>query len=192
MVVVGVAVVGFMGWQAPGSLGQQETPQQQGMPGQKMGEQKGMPDQRFVTEAAAGSMAEVELGKLAAGKAQNDEVKQFGQRMVTDHGKANEQLTALAKQKGYTLPKQLRKKEAASREHLQGLSGAEFDRAYMQHMLVDHERDVKLFENEAKQGLDADLKAWAAKQVPILQEHLKMARQVAAKVGAGKPAGEKK
>src|SRR5215212_3003654 len=102
-------------------------------------------DMSFMKEAATGGMAEVELGKLAQQNAQSDEVKQFGARMEQDHGKANNELTTLAGNKGITLPQQLDPKHAQLRDKLARLRGAEFDRAYMREMTKDHDKDVKAF-----------------------------------------------
>jgi putative membrane protein len=139
-------------------------------------------DRAFVLEAAHGGMAEVELGRLAADKASNADVKQFGQRMVDDHGKANDELKALASQKNVTLPTELDAKHKATVARLSKLSGEAFDRAYMTDMVADHNKDVATFTRQSKMAKDADLKAWAAKTLPTLQEHQKMAREISAKV----------
>lgn len=133
-------------------------------------------DHQFVMEAAQGGMAEVELGQLAADKAQSSEVKQFGQRMVTDHGKANDELKTLAQTKNITLPTDIGAKNKATKDRLSKLSGAEFDRAYMQAMVTDHRKDVNEFEKESKSGKDPDVKAWASKTLPTLQEHMQLAQ----------------
>jgi putative membrane protein len=133
-------------------------------------------DQRFVTKAAAGGLAEVELGKLAADKGTSEQVKQFGQKMVDDHGKANDELKTIASKKNITLPSDLDAKDKALRDRLAKLSGASFDRAYMQAMLKDHRTDVSEFRTESKSGKDADVKAWAAKTLPTLESHLKLAQ----------------
>jgi putative membrane protein len=133
-------------------------------------------DQKFVTKAAEGGMAEVELGKLAADKATNPEVKQFAQRMVDDHGKANDELKSIASKKNITLPTDLDAKDKALRDRLSKLSGAAFDRAYMQAMVKDHRTDVNEFRTESKSGRDGDVKAWAAKTLPTLEQHLKLAQ----------------
>jgi putative membrane protein len=133
-------------------------------------------DHQFVMEAARGGMAEVELGKLASEKAQSEQVKQFGQRMEKDHGQANDELKSLAQQKNITLPTELDAKHKATQERLSKLSGAQFDRAYMQEMLQDHRKDVNEFRKESQSGKDPDVKAWAAKTLPTLEEHLRLAQ----------------
>jgi len=140
-------------------------------------------------EAAMGGMAEVELGQLASEKAQSDQVKQFAQRMVTDHGKANDELKSLAQSKNIALPTDPGAKHKATKDRLSKLSGAQFDRAYMQEMVNDHRKDVSDFEKESKSGKDPEVKAWAAKTLPTLQEHYQMAQ--AASRGAVGTSGTK-
>jgi putative membrane protein len=134
------------------------------------------PDHAFVMEAAMGGMAEVELGQLAKDKAQSEPVKTFADRMVTDHGKANDELKTLAQQKNITLPTDSGAKHKATKDRLSKLSGAAFDKAYMQEMLTDHRKDVSEFQKESRTGKDPDVKAWAAKALPTLEEHLQMAQ----------------
>jgi putative membrane protein len=133
-------------------------------------------DQTFVMKAARGGLAEVELGKLAEDKATNDQVKQFGKKMVDDHGKANDELKSLAQSKNITLPTDLSAKDKALHDRLSKLSGAAFDRAYMQAMVKDHREDVNEFRTESKSGADPDVKQWAAKTLPTLETHLKLAQ----------------
>ena len=128
-------------------------------------------DSKFIHEAAAGGMAEVELGRLAADKASSPDVKQFGQRMVDDHGKANDELKSLASQKGVTLPSSPDAAQKSTQARLSKLSGDAFDRAYMQDMVKDHDKDVAAFKRASTTAADADLKAWAAKTLPTLEEH---------------------
>jgi putative membrane protein len=139
-------------------------------------------DRKFVMEAAHGGMAEVELGKLAAEKGSSDAVKQFGKRMAEDHGKASDELKQLAQQKGVTLPTDLDAKHKQLRERLTKLTGAEFDRAYANEMVKDHKKDVADFKREASRAKDPDLKAWAGKTLPTLEDHLKQAQDMEAQV----------
>jgi len=145
-------------------------------------------DAMFIRTAAMDGMAEVEHGRLVAQNATNDEVKQFGQRMVDDHSKAGDELKGLASQKHVTLPTELDAKHKAMQDKLAKLKGDAFDRAYMSHMVTAHQQAVALFTRESSSGKDAEAKAWAAKTLPALQEHLKMARGVNAKVAGGKTA----
>jgi putative membrane protein len=140
-------------------------------------------DDTFVTKAAKGGMAEVELGKMAAEKASSDAVKKFGQRMADDHGKANDELKTLAQSKNITLPTAMGPQEKALHDRLMKLSGPAFDQAYMKAMVSDHVKDVNEFRMESKSGKDPDVKAWAAKTLPTLEEHLKMARDTNGTVG---------
>jgi len=146
--------------------------------------------QEFVKKAAQGGMAEVSLGRLAADKATNPDVKQFGQRMVDDHSKANDELTNLASSKGIQPPADPDPKHQALMDRLGKLSGAEFDRAFMQAMVADHNHDVNEFRTYSQRGSDPEVKAWAAKTLPTLEQHQQMAKQTAAKVGAGQQTGK--
>ncbi len=134
-------------------------------------------DKTFVMKAAQGGLAEVELGKLATDKGQSDDVKKFGQKMVDDHTKANDQLKSVAQQKNIALPTEPSSKDKAFKDKLSNLSGAQFDKMYMQHMVMDHKKDVAEFQKEANSGKDQDLKNFAQQTLPTLQEHLKMAQQ---------------
>jgi len=142
-------------------------------------------DEQFVLKASEDGLAEVNHGNLAAEKANSAEVKQFAQRMVKDHTKANQELIDLAGKKKFKLAKDMGEKHKAMQDKLAGLSGAEFDRRYMHHMAEAHEKAVALFKAEAKNGKDADLKAFAEKTLPTLQEHLKMAQQLDDKLKGG-------
>jgi putative membrane protein len=135
-------------------------------------------DQKFVTEALRNGMAEVELGKLASEKASSDAVKKFGQRMADDHGKAGDELKKIAQDKGVSPPAEMDPKHKKLHDRLSKLSGAAFDRAYMDEMVKDHRTDVKEFQRQAKGAKDADVKAFAAKTLPTLQDHLKEAESV--------------
>ena len=132
-------------------------------------------DRKFVETAAKDGLAEVELGQLASQRAQSPEVKQFAQRMVQDHGKANDQLKQLASSKGVDMPTQTDKSHQRKMEKLQKLQGAAFDKQYMDDMVKDHKQDVKEFQKQAKSAKDADVKNFAAQTAPTLQEHLQMA-----------------
>ncbi|HYR28423.1 MAG TPA: DUF4142 domain-containing protein, partial [Thermoanaerobaculia bacterium] len=102
-------------------------------------------DKEWISQAGMAGLAEVQMGNLALQKAQNADVKAFAQRMVTDHTKANEELVQLTTAKGLALPTQLDGEPKAGLDHLMSLSGAEFDKAYMEHMVADHGKAVSLF-----------------------------------------------
>lgn len=141
-------------------------------------------DRDFMTKAAIGGMEEVELGRMATQKAASNDVKQFGQHMVDDHSKANNELKALAAQKNVTLPTALDQAHQGDVDRLTKMAGAAFDREYMGMMVKDHVEDVADFEREAANGADPDVKQWAGRTVPTLRQHLQMAQETAAKVGA--------
>jgi putative membrane protein len=136
-------------------------------------------DRAFIKKAAAGGLAEVELGQLAVQKAASQDVKQFGQRMVDDHSKANDQLKQVASSKGVAVPDKLEAKDAATKAKLEKLSGEQFDRAYMHDMVMDHTKDVSEFRTESKTAKDPDVKSFASQTLPTLQDHLKQAKAVA-------------
>jgi putative membrane protein len=136
----------------------------------------------FATKAAQGGMAEVKLGELAQQKGQSQAVKDFGSRMVADHTKANDELKSLAGRKGITLPSDVDARDQAIYDFLSKLQGAAFDRAYMRDMVADHRADVTEFRRESEHGSDADLKAFAAKTLPTLEDHLRMAERTEAAV----------
>ena len=131
-------------------------------------------DKDFIQAAAKGGMMEVEMGKMGQKQAKDADVKKFATRMVTDHTKANTQLKALAKKKGVTLD--------AEAPKMDKMDDATFDKDYMAAMVKDHEKDVAEFEEEAKDGSDADVKAWASKTLPTLKKHLEMAKETQGKL----------
>ena len=132
-------------------------------------------DYDFVKAAASGGMAEVQSGQLASTQGTDASVKQFGQQMVTDHSKANDELKALATQKGATVPSALSAKDQRGVDKLTSLSGDAFDKAYAKGMVADHKADIKDFKWASEKADDADLRAWAAKTEPTLEMHLQMA-----------------
>ena len=135
-------------------------------------------DAKFVLAAANGGMAEVILGKLAKEKAVNAKVKDFGAMMVKDHSKANNELKALAKSKGITLPDAIDKEEQKVKDELSAKSGADFDKAYVKNMIDDHKADIKEFEKAIKNLKDMDLKAFAVKALPMLKMHLETIQKI--------------
>jgi len=136
----------------------------------------------FMTEAATGGMAEIELSRLAATKSQNAEVKKFAQKMIEDHTNANVELKQMAGKKNVTLPTALDAAHQAVKDKLSGLSGAAFDKEYVNAMVTDHEKTVGLFKTQADGGTDADAKAFAAKTLPKLQGHLDMIKGMQGKM----------
>jgi len=135
-------------------------------------------DTAFAIKAAQGGIAEVDFGRLAGDSAADPKVKEFGQKMVTDHSAANDDLQAAAAKDGITLPQTASKKQHQAARRLGQLKGDAFDREYARMMVKDHEEDVALFRKEGASGQDADLKAFAQKTLPTLEAHLKMAREL--------------
>jgi putative membrane protein len=151
----------------------------------RVGQLNAAPDRKFVMEAARGGMAEVELGRLAAEKGSSDQVKKFGQRMVDDHSKAGDELKTLAGNKNITLPTDVDAKDKMLRLRLSKLSGDAFDRAYIKAMVTDHRKDVNEFRTVSRSAKDPDVKAWASKTLPTLEEHLKLAQDTNRAVAVG-------
>lgn len=139
-------------------------------------------DMKFAMMAAMGGIEEVEMGKLAAAKGASEEVRQFGQRMVDDHTKANQELMQIASSKGMTLPAALDPKHQADMQKMSALSGEAFDKEYVKMMVKDHKKDVGEFQKESTRGADPELKAFAASTLPTLQEHLRMIQRIDAKM----------
>jgi putative membrane protein len=135
-------------------------------------------DREFVKDAAIGGMAEVELGKLAQQNAQDDKVKQFGARMVQDHGQANNELQSIASSQSIDLAQQLDKKHEQLKDRLARLQGPQFDRAYMAAMVKDHNADVAAFRREAQSGRDPAIKQFAEKTLHLIGAHDRMAKDI--------------
>lgn len=136
----------------------------------KAGSKLSAADKNFMMNAAKGGMMEVEWGKLAAQNAQNADVKKFGNKMVAEHGKANSELMALAKEEGVTLPGAKSPGKWKS------------DKDYMDDMVKDHQKDLAEFQKEAQSGTDPDVKAFATKGAKMVSAHLKLAQQTQGKV----------
>lgn len=137
-------------------------------------------DSNFAIKAAQGGMAEVKLGQLAKDKASSQSVRDFGQKMIDDHTKANDDLKGVASKMGLTLPTSLSDKDQATYDRLSKLSGAAFDKAYMRDMVADHRTDVSEFRRQSQSGTDVALKGFAARTLPTLEEHLKLAESTEA------------
>lgn len=135
-------------------------------------------DSTFAMKAAQGGMAEVKMGQLAADKASNPDVKAFGQQMIDDHTKANNNLKSIAQGENMTLPSDLNAKDQATYDKLSKLSGPEFDKMYVKDMVKDHEEDVKEFQKEAKSGKDPQMKNFASTTLPVLQGHLSKIKSI--------------
>ncbi|MEG4144987.1 DUF4142 domain-containing protein [Microcoleus sp. Pol12B5] len=137
-------------------------------------------DRNFVMQAGQLGMLEVELGRLAVQRGSSAGVKQYGQEMVEEHTRANQELMQLVMQKQVELPTEMSTQNTALMDRLSGLSGTSFDTAYKQAMIESHNQAIALFQAQSQQGQDPDLKAWATQKLPNLQAHLQMVNQMLA------------
>jgi len=135
-------------------------------------------DTEFAGKAAVGGMAEVEFGKIALSKSTNAEVKAFADMMVKDHGKANEELKTIASSKNITLPTSLDEEHTKKMNDLNKLTGRDFDKEYVNAMVDGHKKTLDLMEKEAKDGKDAELRAFASKTAPIVKAHLDQIQKI--------------
>jgi putative membrane protein len=140
-------------------------------------------DKTFIQEAGAGNLAEAELGQLAEQKGATPAVKEFGRWMYTDHGlTANKWLAAILREEHENFQPTLTAEQKQLKQKLEGLSGTQFDRQYVEHMVQDHEKTIPAFEKEAKEGHNPMIKAYAEDVTPVLQQHLAEVKELA---GAG-------
>lgn len=135
-------------------------------------------DAEFATKSAVAGMAEVELGKLALAKSTNAQVKEFASMMVNDHGKVNEELMKIAATKNITLPTSIDEDHQKMWDELNGKTGKDFDKKYVDDMVDGHKKVLDLMEKQAKDGADADLKAFAAKTAPVVKVHLDQIKKI--------------
>lgn len=135
-------------------------------------------DATFMTTATRGGLAEVQMAQLAARNGRSPAVKRFAAKMQEDHGRANQEMLALAQRKQITPPDSIGADQQQTYDSLAKLRGRAFDRAYAQAMVADHQEDLRAFQEEAQNGTDPEVKAFAARHVPVLQEHLRMAQQL--------------
>jgi putative membrane protein len=132
------------------------------------------PDQDFILAAAQGGMTEVKLGELASRNGKRDDVKGFGQMMVKDHTAINNDLKALAAQKGMTLPDNLDATHQGMVNKMAALTGSEFDDAYIAGMIKAHKKDARAFKAEFAATTDANIKSFLDKSIPVVDQHLKL------------------
>ena len=144
-------------------------------PSQKMG----VSDALFAATAADGGMAEVIIAEIGAKKATNPELKKFSEHMIEAHTKVNGQLKAMAAQKGIALPTIVSVGHQFCAQNLAGLSGEEFDHAYAHAQMINHMSAIAAFKAEAERGQDPEVKAWAAKTLPAIEEHAKELKPIA-------------
>jgi putative membrane protein len=138
-------------------------------------------DVKFVKQEAAASMAAVKLAGLGAQKAVRADVKAFAEMLVTDHTKANEELTKLAATKGVELSAVIDPKHAESFQKLEKTESADFDKEFLAEMTSGHKKCVGNFEDAAKDAKDSDLKMWAQKMLPALKSHFEQAKELASR-----------
>ncbi|HEX6434763.1 MAG TPA: DUF4142 domain-containing protein [Gemmatimonadales bacterium] len=141
-------------------------------------------DMPFVRMAASSNIMEIRLGQMAQSQASNPAVKQFGQRMLTDHNQMQQQLASTASSMGQTFTPTLNLQHQQEVTRLQGLSGQEFDRAYMTTMIRAHQQDVSEFQTRSQSASSTQIRSLASSSLPILQQHLSLAMQVGNQVGA--------
>jgi len=140
-------------------------------------------EKEFMSNAARGGAMEVQLGHTAAEKASSADVKQFGERMATDHSQLGQKLQQLASNLNLTLNQELTPEQQNAVSRLEKLSGKVFDRDYIKAMVADHVKDIAEFERAANQVTNADIKQFVSEALPTLRDHLKMARDIAGKLG---------
>lgn len=191
--------------QQPGGAAQpqQPTPRQQqqpgmnqpGSPGYNSGAESNQPtpqkvnDKKFVKKAAEGGMTEIAMGKLAAQKGSTSAVKQFGEKLVNDHTKADNQLKEVAARQNLQLPSSLNKKHQKEVNKLAKLSGQKFDKAFIHHAVKDHSKDIREFKAEAQHGSNPSVKQFASNQLPVLEEHLSIAKNLKTSHGQSDTSG---
>ncbi len=135
-------------------------------------------DRKFIEEAAEGNHAEIQLGKLASEKSQNQMVKQLGQALEQDHQQAQQQLEQLAQTAGVEVPTKPGDKAMEDYRKLQDMSGQEFDRKFAEMALKDHKRDLESYNKQVQEGSHIGLRQYAAETVPFLSKHYVMAEQI--------------
>lgn len=152
----------------------------------------GNPDEFFLVRAAQLNAAEIAAGRIAVERASNPEVRQYGQQMIEDHTRANQELMRLAERKGVSLPTQPDEMHRTVANHLEQLDGDQFDREYISAMVADHAMALSMMQDRARLTQDPEIRDFADRQVPIFHEHLQMAQDLNRSIGAGStsaPAG---
>ncbi len=135
-------------------------------------------DMEFASKAADGGLAEVEMGKLAKQKSKSSEVRDLAEELIKDHSQANDTLMKLAKDSDMTVPSTPSGKYKSILDKLKSAEGDEFDRQFVSMQIEEHESEINLFSSEADHGSDPDLREFASGCVPVLKEHLEMARSI--------------
>jgi putative membrane protein len=166
-----------------GSSGQSADQQQKQMAQNAQGNVS-QTDQDFAVKAHQANLAEIKAGQLAQQRAANNEVKQFAQRIVDDHTNADNRLQQIATQKGIKLPNDVDQTQKADQDQLSQLSGTAFDQAFVRNQMRDHQKAMSLFQSEASNGQDPDLKSFASSTISALQQHGQMANSIQSRIGA--------
>ena len=135
-------------------------------------------DKTFMTNATYANRSEIDFAQLALTNSQNDSIKAYAQKMVADHTMAQSELDSLGNKFSFTLPTTMDSAHQAMRPQLEALSGYSFDTAYINGQVRDHEATITLFQNEANQGFNPDVRNYASGKLPHLQEHLQSANNV--------------
>lgn len=141
-------------------------------------------DAAFMDEAGRAGIEEVTFGQLARTQATRASTRDFALRMVDQHTKVNQELTRLAAQKQITPTNSMDTAHQGMYDQLQSLHGRAFDHAYLNDQVADHQATIQLFQNEAANGTDPDVKAFAARTLPQLQMHLQLAEKLGGKAPA--------
>ena len=137
----------------------------------------------FLQKAAAGQQQEIDLGQLATQKAESNEVKQFGARMVADHQKARQAVQQLASKGGLQLVNQSNESHTAMKTQLDRASGKGFDRAYITLILQEHAKEMKELEQRAREEKNQEVRQWATDTIPVVKDHLAQAKTIASSLG---------
>ena len=169
------------GAEQPGALNEQR-------PNAALGEGAAMHPEQFASEAWRADAAEIKLAQLAEKNGSSDTVKTFARTMIRDHTQANEQLQGVLKANHWNAPQGMSQHDQQQYDRLAKLKGQEFDRAYIQYMLKDHEHDVRLFQQEARNLKNPELRSWVQKTLPVLEHHLHMAENAARELHIATPA----
>jgi len=134
-------------------------------------------DATFVVNTANAGMTEIQAGQLAQQKGMAKDVKDYGAMMEKDHTAAADKLKAVAASKNITLPPAISPDAQKDIDDLQKKEGKDFDKAYISKMISDHKKVISMFEDEAKNGQDPDIKAFANSTLPTLHHHLEEAQK---------------
>ncbi|HEY2865878.1 MAG TPA: DUF4142 domain-containing protein [Pyrinomonadaceae bacterium] len=135
----------------------------------------------FLTDVIEGGSTEVALGKLAQTQSKNADIKKFGQMLVTDHSKANQEAAALVKKLNFNEPTGMGSHQSTY-DKMKSLTGDDFDQEFVEDMVSDHEKDISTFQKESQNSTNADVKAFATKTLPVLQKHLDTVKGIQAKM----------